>query len=158
MYRLLYYNNRDNRNDFAVIYHILLNCTKNNEEMPFDDFYWIINKANYWHSCKYYKSVLSYDFLVWIDEIPLCLDNFEQNWSAKYKIGRNGKIIKNRARQIIIGYENWKYTDYLSKATLTELDLAIKAWKIYGKYFVRINNIIYSIKQKIRSKKVDVNT
>lgn len=37
MYRLLYYNNRDNRHDFAIIYHILLNCTKNNEEMQFDD-------------------------------------------------------------------------------------------------------------------------
>lgn len=40
----------------------------------------------------------------------------------------------------------------LSKATLSELNLAIRAWKIYGKYFVRINSIIYSIKQKIRSK------
>ena len=59
---------------------------------------------------------------------------------------RNGKIIKNKARQIIIGHENWKYTDYLSKATLTELNLAIRAWKIYGKYFVRISSIIYSIK------------
>lgn len=157
MWRLLQYSGRDNREYLAPIYHILLNTTKNkNEELSYDDFFWIINKANCKHMWKYFSTIVPYDFLFVYDEVPLILKNFEADWDANYKIDINGKIKKDKAGKAM-EYKNFMckfgYKGFLSQATLEDLNSTIKAWKIYGKYLIRINNFFSKIKRFIKNAK-----
>ena len=156
---LLYYINADTREEYAVIYHILLNTTKSeNEELPYEDFTWIINEVNYVHAKNYFSDVISYTFLAYIDDIELCQRNFNTNWKADYQLDNNNKISFVNGKPVILReYENFDYTYYLSKAQLKSLNSVLRRWKLYKRHIIKLqicfSKILNLLKRILKNEK-----
>lgn len=153
---------RDCREFLAPCYYICLKTCKTYfykgddvnlelwKDLKFENFIWIITKANIHHMLKYYDLIVPYDFLSFYEDSYFIPNTFHTDWQANYILNKNGTIkIKNN--KPIIKERCYEYTweDYISEAAFESLNRAILEWKIYGKFFVAIQIFLYSIKSKI---------
>lgn len=142
----------DNREKNAVIYHILEKiCKTDEEEASLDDLKWIIDVTNYRMAKKYWMNVLNYDYLTWISDSKLNLNTFKDDWQFEYHYENNKIIIDNNGFPVIrniIPYATHRY--YLSEAAIEELDRAILKWKIYGRFLVKFDILLFRLKQKFK--------
>lgn len=150
MYRLLTYYRRDNRERDAVIYEILSQCTVNDVELPYDDFIWIVNRINFYHAERNYYSLIPYDYLTVIDDLPLKASSFNRDWNVKYKLTRESRISYTKRGPKIVGYDTGLiHLSYISPCALQTIHEIILRWKLYGKYIIRFQNFLCRLWSKL---------
>ena len=153
------YYNKDNRYILAPCYYICLNVckqTKDNLFIPisWENFMWIVTRANIEHLKKWNELIVPCDFLhLTYDDSEYIPNDFYTSWTESYKLNKNGTIKRKNGKPIIreIHYE-YTWEDYISEAAFESLNIAILKWKIYGKFYVAISLLLYSIKSKLITK------
>lgn len=150
MYRLLTYYRRDNRERDAIIYEILSQCTVNDVELPYDDFIWIVNRINFYHAEHCCYSLIPYDYLTVIDDLPLKASSFNRDWNVKYKLTRESRISYTKRGPRIAGYDTGLiHLSYISPCALQTIHEIILRWKLYGKYIIRFQNFLCRLWSKL---------
>lgn len=164
------YNKKDCRQFLAPCYYICLTLCKTEtidgikvwKGLGFENFMWIITKANIHHILEWFDLIVPYDFLRFYADSDFVPNDFDTNWQNDYKLNKNGTIkIKNG--KSIVKEKHFEYTweDYISQAAFKSLNNAILKWKIYGKLMIKIFVAYWTLKnsiiEKLNNKKDNIN-
>ena len=152
------YSRKDCRVYLAPCYYICLTLCKQEitkgvkvwKDLEFENFMWIITKANIHHMLKYYDLIVPYDFLSFYEDSYFVPNTFHTDWQANYILNKNGTI-KMKNNKPIIKERCYEYTweDYISPAAFEDLNRAILEWKIYGRFVVKIFVVYLTLKNSI---------
>lgn len=143
---------RDLRKYEAIIYYLLIHTTKNNKELDWEHLNWLLNTANYEYFKKYFYWILPIQYLHILDNKTLIASDFENDWTASYKMTRTG-LIRKTPYNILDRDDTLTYESYLSPALKECLDHTILKYKIYGKKLLELMNFMYPIKSKLCKRK-----
>lgn len=161
----LYWLNDDIRDMKACTRYILFKCCKKTkvyklgEDIPdwersviteykpmdFMDFKWIIDRCNFELSKDFGTDLLPNSFLSWYQDGHFVPEYFDDDFTCEYKRQKNGKYKKVQSNSI--------ESDFISAAEVWAMNKVIRRWKIYGKWCVKLSNLYYKIKWKLKSEK-----
>ena len=116
------------------------------EYIPIDfmDFKWIVDRCNFKMSKDYGVVYLPNTFLSWYEEAHFVPEYFDADFTCDYKKMKNGKWKRVQSN-------NEEY-DFVSGAEVCVAKKMIRRWKIYGKWFVKLDYLWWKIISKIRKK------
>lgn len=159
--------NRDNREYYACLRYILKRCCKykvvSDDEgnatrvykpIDFMDMKWIIDRCDYLIGKNFNVDFIPYSLFNWYDEIDWEPSYFNCDWNCEYKTDMHGKIKTNKKGEPIKIKKKWisKEEDYISDAERWIMNKVIRRWKIYGKFYVKADNLIWKLKNKLKRK------
>lgn len=153
----------DNRDRLALTRYILFRCCKKakkqyklgqdiegwersimTEYLPIDfmDFKWIVDRCNFKMAKFYGVDFLCNSFVHWYEEAHFVPEYFDADFTCDYKKMKNGKWKKIKT--------NWVEEDFVSGAEICVAKKIIRRWKLYGRWFVKIDNWYWGLKYKIK--------
>ena len=157
--------NDDHRDYFACTRYILFRCCKKTKEAyqlgedivgwetsvrtvykPLDyiDFKWIMDRCNFLLAKSYGVDLLPNSFLSWYEDGHFVPEYFDDDFTCDYKKTKNGKWKKVQS--------NNEESDFISGAEIWAMNKVIRRWKIYGRYCVKLSNLYYKLKWKLKKK------
>jgi len=162
--------NRDNREYYACLRYILKRCCKSKfiidesdsdrvahivyKPINFMDMKWIIDRCNYLVGKNFNLDFIPYSLLNWYDDIDWEPECFNCDWECDYKVDMNGKIKTNKKGEPIKVKKKWisKEEDFIAPADKWIMNKIIRRWKLYGKFYVKVDNFIWKLKYKLKRK------
>ena len=157
--------NSDIRDRLALTRYILFRCCKKvkkqyklgqdiegwersitTEYKPLDfmDFKWIVDRCNFESSKNYGIDFLSNSFLGWYEEAHFVPEYFDADFSCDYKKMKNGKWKRVKS--------NNEESDFISGSEICIAKKIIRRWKLYGRWLVKLSNLYWGIRFKLRRK------
>ncbi len=159
--------NEDCRDYFACVRYVLFRCCKKTQKYklgkdvegwsksfmteykPIDymDFKWIMDRCNFLLAKDHGVELLPNSFLSWYEDAHFVPEYFEVDFSCDYKKLKNGKLKKVQS--------NNEESDFISGADMWAMNKIIRRWKIYGRWFVKLDNFWWKLKWKFRKNKLE---
>ena len=115
----------------SIIHYILEKLSKTkNEKVNYDDFAWILERSDILHILRYHFNIIDYDVLsMFVDEDP-SLELVET-------------VVDSKSFDYLI------YSNYMSESRYKCVNDAIKKFKLYGKWFIRLERLWYKFWFKV---------
>lgn len=117
------------------------------EYLPLDymDFKWIVDRCNFELAKRFGTDLLPNSFLSWYQDSHLVPECFDADFTCDYKKLKNGKWKRVES--------NSEEADFISAAEVWAMNKIIRRWKIYGKFYVKLDNFVWKIKNKLKRSK-----
>lgn len=152
--------NDDYRDYLACTRYILFKCCKKvdlyrlGEDIPeweesietqyiplnYIDFKWIVDRCNFILSKQFQLTLLPNSFISWHIDSHFVPEYFDTDFTCEYKKNKNNKLVKQKS--------DLQEIDFISGAEYYVMKKVCKQWKIYGKYSVRLQELVWKIKNK----------
>ena len=115
----------------SIIHYILEKLSKTkNEKVNYDDFTWILERSDILHILRYHFNIIDYDVLsMFADENP-SLELVET-------------VVDSKSFDYLI------YSNYMSESRYECVNDAIKRFKLYGKWFLKLEWLWYKFWFKV---------
>lgn len=113
--------------------------------MDFMDFKWIVDRCNFELAKNFGTDLLPNSFLSWYQDSHFVPENFDDDFTCDYKRQKNGKFKKIQSNNI--------ESDFISAAETWAMDKIIRRWKLYGRFYVKLDNLKWKIKNKFKRSK-----
>lgn len=115
----------------SIIHCILKKISKTEDEkVDYDDFMWILERSDVLHILRYHFNIIDYNVLsMFADEDPSL------------------KVLESIVDKKPIDY--LIYSDYMSESRYECVNNAIKRFKLYGKWFIRLERLWYNFWFKV---------
>lgn len=115
----------------SIIHYILEKVSKTNDEkINYDDFIWILERSDILHILRYHFNIIDYDVLsIFADEEPSL------------------KLVKSVVDKKPIDY--LIYSEFMSESRQECANDAIKKYRLYGKWFLKLEWLWYKLWFKI---------
>ena len=113
--------------------------------MDYMDFKWVVDRCNFELGKSFGTDLLPCSFLSWYEDAHFVPEYFDEDFTCDWKKDKKGKWKKVESNSI--------ESDFISAAEVWAMKKVIRRWKIYGRWFVKIEGLYYKLKWKIKNKK-----
>lgn len=115
----------------SIIHYILEKISKTKDEkVDYDDFIWILERSDILHILRYHFNIIDYDVLFMFADEDLSLELAET-------------VVDSKSFDYLI------YSDYMSESRYECVNDSIKKFKLYGKWFIRLEKLWYKFWFKV---------